>query len=422
MLIRLYQDDLECYFWTREDIETIRKNNPENLKFISYVIDELGTTDNSLDFNIGDNEFVIIPNMFRKQEVTSNLSKHTTLLTKDGINVIVFTPSNNHSISGRDGAIFKFLDELNILQNAGYKFILIQKLEEDFFMWEEGRSDTMVLDLIGGMKNVLIFTDSVYNDRPNFIFHPKMHIQNWHNNQKFDSIMFEEGHTIFHNIKKEYRMGLHINRINKPDRRYLDNNLGEGYHPNLLYTSKLSRINDIYYNKFYDVFDIKTGGFDTSNFWYTKQFLEMTTKSEMELIYETFTIIESTGNIPETIKWNEKTVKQLFLGKPFIHTDPVAHSLLDKNGFKPYRSLFTDELWEYYQTFDITTILNSSEEYWYAELHRNIDWLLNMDEVEWRERIAEANEVGKWNANRCKELIYNTSLLDYIPKEFLQWN
>ena len=61
---------------------------------------------------------------------------------------------------------------------------------------------------------------------------------------------------------------------------------------------------------------------------YTLQFLEQTIKSSVEIVYEswTHTVIES-----HNIKLTEKTLKHVYLGKPFIHADPFAHQTLIKN-------------------------------------------------------------------------------------------
>ena len=59
-----------------------------------------------------------------------------------------------------------------------------------------------------------------------------------------------------------------------------------------------------------------------------------------------------------------KTIKHLYLGKPFIHIDPIAHGLMKKNNMIPYKSLFTNELWDFYENFDTNTLLKNVDFTW----------------------------------------------------------
>jgi hypothetical protein len=49
-------------------------------------------------------------------------------------------------------------------------------------------------------------------------------------------------------------------------------------------------------------------------------------------------------------------------------------------------------------------------------LQRNIEWLLEMDEIEWLDRLNLANEVAIKNKRIVNDLVYNHSLLPYLDK------
>jgi hypothetical protein len=131
----------------------------------------------------------------------------------------------------------------------------------------------------------------------------------------------------------------------------------------------------------------------------------------MEIVYETFT---STANSLNLLKLNEKTFKHIYLGKPFIHTDPVAHKLLVKNGFSPYDSLYTKELFELYESTNSEELLKEKDYYWFNGLIDNINWLLDMDSTEWGNRITKAYETSKKNREKAIDLIFNKSLINYV--------
>jgi hypothetical protein len=144
---------------------------------------------------------------------------------------------------------------------------------------------------------------------------------------------------------------------------------------------------------------------------YIHQFIEHTIHSQMEVVYETFTIISPYLHL---IKFNEKTIKLLYLGKPFIHTDPLAHRLMEGNMLTPYRSLYTDELWDIYSNWDISKRIDEKDSSWIPALIRNIEWLRDMKDSEWKERIEVANTIATENRRYCNELIFATHLREHL--------
>jgi hypothetical protein len=144
---------------------------------------------------------------------------------------------------------------------------------------------------------------------------------------------------------------------------------------------------------------------------YTHQFIEHTIHSQMEVVYETFPIISPYLHL---IKFNEKTTKLLYLGKPFIHTDPLAHKLMERNGFTPYRSLYTDELWDIYSNWDISKPIDGNDTGWIPALIRNIEWIRDMSDSEWKERIEVAMGIANENREYCNGLIFDTHLREHL--------
>jgi len=47
-------------------------------------------------------------------------------------------------------------------------------------------------------------------------------------------------------------------------------------------------------------------------------------------------------------------------------------------------------------------------------LQRNIEWLLDMEDSEWKERLELANRVAMKNQVIVNDLVYNHSLLPYL--------
>jgi hypothetical protein len=85
-----------------------------------------------------------------------------------------------------------------------------------------------------------------------------------------------------------------------------------------------------------------------------------------------------------------------------------------ENEMIPYRSLYTNELWDIYDNWDI----NRKNDFTFVdELIKNIKWLSEMDESEWSERIGEANRIAELNKNKIDHLIFNTSLMDIVKSD-----
>ena len=156
-----------------------------------------------------------------------------------------------------------------------------------------------------------------------------------------------------------------------------------------------------------------------SSNWYLYQFFEQTIHSEIELVYETFQIEhvgiqnkKSKTDICGYPTFNEKTIKLLVLGKPFIHIDPLSLKMMEMLGFENYKVLMTDKVqsWIDKDEYDIKEYIN--------DVFENVQWLLDMDEIEYKERITEAYTIAKRNKDKTDDILYNTSLLPFIKSLF----
>lgn len=392
MKIYIYQNSRECYFWTKEELSFIEETHPMFFKF------------NGPNPNIFE---------FKGYEVTLYRGQWHRMLNEGFDNVgdvnIIVIDHGTIPQSEMETII------AGIKKNPEKKFIIVGKNVEDYWLVQSTKTSDELFKQISELNNLKVIWDVEGVNYNNMFFEPKVNFHNYYNNATFPGYMFINGSDIFHKLPKGYRIGLHLNKITDKVRKWLFITYNDNSNPHLFFTSRKHRGIDSF------VFDNELphtdgpGGGGLTKEWYNAQFIELTTKSSMEIIYETFT---TTAEWRWLLKWNEKTIKQLFLAKPFIHADPAAHSLFKGNGLKPYRSLFTDELWAIYESFDNQTLLlmNRSEQriYWSEALERNIEWLLNMSTIDWEIRISEANKVAIENRGVIEGYIFNQSLFHYV--------
>lgn len=297
------------------------------------------------------------------------------------------------------------------------KFVILHKSMEDYFL-VSSQEQKKLFDYIKNSENIKVIWD-VYNQQiPNFYFHPKAHVQNFYNNSfAFPCDLYLYGNEVFKNQPNKKRIGFHLNGVTDYVRLGLYNELKS--HENFFYTINQKnhyniekKINTNYVSPIYSNDSVKIG---ISYEKYIDNFLCQNIKSEMEIVYETHTV----GKRNRTcIKWTEKTLKHLYLGKPFIHTDPLSHQLMMENGFLPYTTLYTTELQNLYENITINEVFTDQSFFWKNKLLQNINWLLNMSENEWKDRINEANIIAQRNRNRVFDLIFRTNLYDFIKDLF----
>lgn len=378
MKIYLYQDNREPYFWTKDELLQLEDNN-------QFLLSEIDS------FNIGNVEFNI-----RKPK--------TTDFQIDGLNVLIL----NYT---RDISVFKNIFDLN----RDKRFLLVIKTNEDYAHVRENQHEEFI-EYIVNSNNIKVIWDISEVNYKNFYFEPKVHLQNYYNiDEYFPSDLFLYGKDFWLNQSNKKRVGVHFNKGNLILRKSIIERLKDYNNENLFLTINSNcidnKINNVHTNYISQVYD---NSFNKHGFPYKKyidSFINLNIKSEMEVVYETFT---STANHLNLLKLNEKTIKHLYLGKPFIHADPIAYNLLINNGLQPCVSLYKKELFEFYNGIDTHQLFKDSSPFWVDKLVDNVKWLAEMDSIEWQNRIMEAYEISQTNKEIVETLIFNKSLISYV--------
>ena len=394
MNVTIFQNhqNIDPYFWTKDEI--------------------LNVKDKLTPFE--DRHFTIKDVQYKWKYITEHQLFNFLIPLESGVNIIV---NDTHSFGNE---LITFLKKIQSENHTDKTiFIVLTKLIEDYWGNRDFRDNINSLKKITNTPNLKIIWDVALYPLDNFIFSPKVQLQSYYITRILDSEVYLYGRDVFKKYPKEYRIGFHINKLSGGVRYEIAKKLYDYKNENLFYTinsdcpynnrEELDKFGNYKSKTFEITLQSNNNGTGTTSLWYTKQFFELGVKSEMEIVYET-----STFTMNKRLwlnKWNEKTIKHLYLGKPFIHCDPIAHKLMYKNEMIPYRSLYTDELWNIYENWDI----NVDDNYTYIdELIKNIKWLSEMTQSEWSERIGKANEVAEINKNKVDHLMFNTSLMDIV--------
>ena len=419
--IHIHQSDRECYFWTREDIEKIEAE---------YGLGYFDIKKEIVEMKIGDNTIFLHSTRYSDERDMISIDN----LYENAINIFVL--DNAKSILKNAPQFLKHLEEIP----NSYKIVLLVKSLENYWVdriWM--RPQNNYLQRMSELTNVLVLWDNPDEyEFTNFVFNPKVMVHNYYNPKPYsdrtDFFLFLYGSDLFKHHHKKYRIGYHIARIANVDRNYLYNEYKNNKNENLFFTYHNS-------NKEVNVHDesIKVGNFNGTIFnldligknrfgqsesWYHKQFVEQTIHSEIEVLYETFTSeklyrmsVDDYKPIDGYTTLSEKTLKLLYLGKPFIPSDPITHQLLRKLGFKSYSPLLTPQLKMRYN-MDLKELPHNTHWDYLGALKANIDWLLNLPIDEWNVLIKEVNEIGEFNRNLCNKLLFDTSLLDIVIEHY----
>jgi len=377
----LFQNNREPYFWTKDEIVQVENNNV-------FALSKHKTFDiNGVHFTL-------------KNNTLQNLE-----FQNDGINIIILNYSININL-------FKSIFDAH----KDKKFLFVIKTIEDYgCVTSESQLDEFIEYVINS-DNIKVIWDISEIKYKNFYFEPKVHLQNYYNNDNhFPSDLFLYGKQYLLNEPNKKRVGIHFNKGNLILRKQIIDKLETNKNDNLFFTINsdciYNQINNINTNYKSNIFDNSNEEYGFPYRKYIESFINFNTKTEMEVVYETFT---STANSLNLLKLNEKTIKHLFLGKPFIHTDPVAHKLLISNEMLPYNSLYNSELLEIYDKIDTKVLLKDNDYFWVKKLINNINWLLTMNQEEWDNRIAEAYQTSNTNKDKVIDLIFNKSLINYV--------
>jgi len=378
MKVKLFQKNREPYFWSVSDLEKIEGGDVyrfSNLDLYNFTFKNYNFLVNKKDV---DNDFI-----------------------EDGLNVIV-TDQRIH------------LQEFYEIYKPNYKFLIVAKTIEDYWYSYPWVQDEIV-NYIEKSDHIKVIWDIGLYKIKNFYFEPKVHLQNYYNfDFAFPANLFLYGEELYKNSLNKKRIGFHVNKVVDSVRNDFSNLLYNLNNDEIFFTVNNSQYNIIHNKKINyksNIFDCEGQHHGLPQKKYIDNFINQTIKTEIEFVYETAT---ANSSHLQFIKWNEKTIKNLYLGKPFIHTDPVAHNLLKINGLKPYRPLFKNELWDLYENYDVNLLLKNKDPFWIEILYDNLIWLLNMNKSEWENRLEESKMIAKENKNKILDLIFNTSLFSYI--------
>ena len=417
MDIHIHQSDRECYFWTRADIEKIEKEYGPGYFDVKKEIIELKIDDNNIFLHTK-----------RYEDVKEMISIEN--LYENQINIFVLDNAENTLRNAP--TVLKQLEEIP----NSYKIVLLVKSLENYWI-DRGwmRPQNNYLKRMNELKNVLVLWDNPEEyEFTNFIFNRKIMVHNYYNPKPYsnrtDFFLFLYGSDLFKHYPKKYRIGFHIARIANVDRNYLYNEFKDNTNENLFYTYRdcNERIlnqpeylkNSNFNGTIFNLDLIGNGRFGQSEQWYHKNFLEQTIHSEIEILYETFTSeklyrmsVDDWKQIDGYTTLSEKTLKLLYLGKPFIPSDPLTHQLIRKLGFKPYSPLLTPQLKMRYG-MELNELPFNTQWDYLGALKANIDWLLNMPIGEWEIILDEVNKIGEFNRNICHKLLFDTSLLNIV--------
>jgi hypothetical protein len=385
---------IEPYFWTKDEVGELSKEWSMSIKSATrnFVLD-------GYNFH---------------WEFTNPQQILFTPFKEGWLNVLVI---NKHGLMESD--CLTLLDRLEKLEDNTKVLIVIGKHTEDYFMHHAVRESTTLLERIAKMKGVKVIWDIPFIGYNNFTFSNKVALQSYYNNGQFPGEIFFYGGEVFKHHPKKHRVGLHINKITDRVRialakHFLQNDKVElKFTTNTLPTHNKVHLPLLNYTSpfFNPQLDNPNQNNGVNGNTYTHQFLEHTIHSQMEVVYETFPIISPYLHL---IKFNEKTIKLLYLGKPFIHTDPLAHKLMERNHLTPYRSLYTDELWDIYSNWDISKPIDQKDSSWIPALIRNIEWIRDMKDSEWNTKIEVAMGIADENRWYCNTLIFDTHLREHL--------
>ena len=387
-----YWQSIEPYFWKKVEIKNISRLWSSNHTTRNFELDG-----------------------YNFQWKFTNPQQILSTPFKEGwLNVLVI---NKHGLMESD--YLALLDRLERLDEGTKVLIVIGKHTEDYFMHNDVRESDEILKRISNMKGVKVIWDIPFIEFNNFTFSNKVGIQSYYNNEIFPGEMFFYGNEVFTKHPKKHRVGLHINKITDRVRIALAKHFLQNDKVELKFTTNtLPTHNKVHLpllNYTSPHFNPQLANPNQNNGvngnTYTHQFLEHTIHSQMEVVYETFPIISPYLHL---IKFNEKTIKLLYLGKPFIHTDPLAHKLMEVNHLTPYRSLYTDELWDIYSNWDISRPIPMTDSIWIPALIRNIEWIRDMSDSEWQDRIELAMSIANENREYCNGLIFDTHLREHL--------
>jgi hypothetical protein len=236
----------------------------------------------------------------------------------------------------------------------------------------------------------------------------------------------------FKGIKKDKRIGFHLNKINNWSRHAIFDILAENFsdrkdklfitlnknkiNPNLDITKDLiKKFGDNIFDE-YENFNYGVHTYEEfyNEDWYLPNLFDYSLKSDIELVYETNAWEEDYKK-----HFTEKTLKHIMLGKPFIHIEPVMYQIMDKYGFKNYDCLYTENLIQLYKDTNVFGENNTSpEEYKKSNFKEyfidTIKRLIDMPENEWNDLMIQCEQIAEYNYNLITEVLFEENIREIL--------
>ena len=317
--------------------------------------------------------------------------------------------------------------------NMDYKIVIVtlSHAESWLFSYDETLEAEYKKKFLDSKNFYLIHFQSFFKQERCF-FLRKIELQNLLNFVPSVSVYYHM-YPYFKSIKKNYRIGFHINRLNQYDRIYwLSKILNGGFHKNnkmFLTITKYQRdlnleqiaeqITELDIKEMFDMTSPGVGGIHTfSSFynedWYLPNLFDLSLKSDIEIVYET-----NAFNTDVNKHLTEKTLKHLMLGKPFICTEPTTYRLIEMYGFKNYDGLYSEDLKELYNSYTISENKNYYPAvilHWKNIVEENIKRLIEMNEIEWKNLMIESAEIADYNHKVMTDILFNENIKHIIKK------
>ena len=396
----------------------MKKINLYNNKFDYLILNKKEIDNLDLDYDAS-----VLSYGTKKCSIIHHINTNETLidinnveLKLDYINVIALK-----SISHLNDNLEKWID---LHADTEFKIYLIvdNVSEREIFFPNSETKDLSLIDKISKTKNIKVLHHLINFSNKNFIFCPKLLFYGMINHVP-STILYDYFYKYFPTLKKEYRIGFHINRLYDGIRlntinMLIDSNLA--FNKNIFCTINENEKNSEFYDKKFDKFLIKNsmihehGRQSPHGEWYLSNFFDLSVKSDIELVYET----NPATKIHEFYKnLTEKSIKPIMLGKPIIYIDKNSHNFIKKFGFKTYDILLNNDLNEIYNSSledEYNSSLDWRDKHFNKHLRRTISSILDMDETDYNILLNECKLIAEYNKNLFNKIMYEESIINLL--------
>jgi hypothetical protein len=299
--------------------------------------------------------------------------------------------------------------------------------ERNIFHNNDDNNESIVINLISNTNNIKVIHHRLNFNNKNFIFFKKLPFLGLLYNCKSLNV-YHYFSKYWANVQKPNKFGFHLNRIYNSNRLKFFKELiqtsiieNEKFYCTISETDKKSTLFEPAFNKFLyknnDTIEFGDCKHDDKT-WYFSNLFDLSIKSDIELIYET-NAEEPTDSTIKT--FTEKSMKMLWLGKPFISIDPNTHKFIQMMGFKTYDLLLSPNLLHLYNQ---PSEVNNNPNDWRvkslnAYLFETIQNILNMPDLEYTRLLDECKEVSEYNKSLVDKILYKETIVDLLKSQYL---